>query len=462
VILKNSLFTLIIILTSIYSYASKVVIKGSAKSFVGKELIVYTYSDYITNTKEKVGFTSIKPDGEFQFDFEISTIKKVALVIEDKTTWFFTQPGSIYNIRLFFDPQVNKQKVYDKVLSLNFNFPAPSELNQLVAKFNNQYDDFIDTHYNLFMKRDRSIEPKINEFKTKSITEFKGYQLEFINNYITYTIAGMFDAIDVSYNVYKEGKNSHQTKANLYLVYLDKKKVLYHNPEYNTLFKAFFKGEFKKLTTQIRGLPISEAINEKASYQALSTALSEYPFLLEDEFKNLFLLNGLYEISRDRYFKKANILSILKTIEKESVYPQQQLIATNIIKSITKKKIKPGVDAPQFSLKNRKEEMVSLSDFKGKYVYLNFWVNWSTPSLTEMKIMKQLYKKYKGKIAFVSICMDNDIKQMNAFLDKNPEYNWTFLHVGESKKIQEDYNVKTLPTYILIDDQQKIVNLIDR
>jgi len=108
-------------------------------------------------------------------------------------------------------------------------------------------------------------------------------------------------------------------------------------------------------------------------------------------------------------------------------------------------------------LKNKDDEMISLSDFKGKYVYINFWVEWSTPSITEMKIMNQLYKKYKGKIAFVSICMDNDFEKMTSFLEKNPDYNWEFLHIGKNKEIKEQYNVRTLPTYILIDNKQKIL-----
>lgn len=455
--MKSNLLSFLFVLTTIVGHASETVIKGSSKSFIGKELVVYGYSDYITKTKEKIGFTVIKNDGKFNFSFDISEITKVELKIEDKTTWFFAVPGEIYNIGLSFDPVLNKQRIYDRLLSLKFNFPAPTELNQLVKRFNNKYDDFIDQNYNLFMKRDRSIEPKIEEFKNTSLTEFKPYNSDFLNQYITYTAAGIFNSIDVSYNVYKEGKNSHNTKADIYLEYLDKKQVLYNNPEYNKLFKDFFKGEFRRLSLTVKGLDINESINEKASYAELLKALGKYPFLLEDEFKNLFLLNGLHEVSNNKYFKKENVKRILTDIETTSIYPQQRTIASNIIKYMDRKKIGPGVDAPQFTLKNAAGEMVSLADFKGKHVYINFWVNWSTPSITEMKIMNLLYKKYKGKIAFVSICVDNDFDKMTSFLEKNPDYQWDFLHIGNHKKLQEEYNVRTLPTYILIDDQQKIL-----
>jgi peroxiredoxin len=453
----NKILSLLFILITSTSIASKAVIKGFSKSFAGKELVVYGYSEYITESKEKLGFTTIKSDGSFNFNFETDFIQRIELKIEDKTTWFFIKPGGIYNISLSFDPNLNKKRVYDRLLSLKFNFPAPTEINQLVSKFNRKYDDFIDENYKRFIVRDRTIEPKIKEFKTKMLAEFKKYNSEFVNNYITYTIGGIFNSIDVSYNVYTSGKDSHNTKANIYTEYLHKLPVLYHNPEYNSLFKAFFEGEIKRLTKEIKGLDITKAINEESSYTALSNALSKYPFLLDDEFKSLFILNGLLEISDDVYFKRENVITILKEIEKTSKYKDQQLIASNIVKYITREKLEPGVSAPQFTLKNADGKMVSLSNYKGKYVYINFWVNWSVPSLKEMKIMNVLHKKYKNKIAFVSICVDNDIDKMTSFMKKNPAYKWDFLHIGDNKKLQEQYNVRTLPTYILIDHKQKIL-----
>ncbi|MGB0881761.1 MAG: TlpA family protein disulfide reductase, partial [Vicingaceae bacterium] len=205
------------------------------------------------------------------------------------------------------------------------------------------------------------------------------------------------------------------------------------------------------------GFDISKAINDKGSYVALEKALIKYPFLEDREFRNLFMLNGLLEVSKGKYFTKANIIKILKEIKTTSKYPQHQLIATNIIERITKKKFGIGSDAPIFELRNKDGESISLNNFKGKPVYINFWTNWSIPSQKEMKIMQVLYKKYKGKIEFISICADNDFKKMTQFLAKNKEYNWPFLHIGKDKKTLSNYGVATYPTYILIDKNLKVV-----
>ena len=74
-----------------------------------------------------------------------------------------------------------------------------------------------------------------------------------------------------------------------------------------------------------------------------------------------------------------------------------------------------------------------------------------------MQKLKDKYSSRKGlpteqQIEFVSISADRDFSTMKKFLDKN-DYDWTFLHYGNYKKVKGDYNVKSIPTYFLIDDK---------
>lgn len=436
--------------------ASKTVIKGKSNGFKGKELILYTYSDYISSKKSQIGFATINQNGSYNFEFDANETKKVFLKIEDKTTSFFVKPGEVYNINLNYSETLNKGRIYDKQLSLVFNFPVPTELNQQIGKFNRKFDDFIADNRVLFEKRDHSIEPKLKSFKLKMLRESENSNSEFVKNYIKYSIASTLNSLDVSYKT-TDSKNNQNIKANLYLEYLDKKPILYNNPEYTGLFKSFFKGEFKKLSLKVQGFDISRAINDKSSHTELSKALEKYPFLVNDEFRGLFILNGLLEISKDRYFTKDNIIKILSQIKSESKYPKHKVIASNIIDRITKKKFGIGSIAPDFKLKNKDGDIISLKEFEGKPIYINFWTNWSIPSQKEMKIMKVLHKKYKNKIHFISICADNDLSKMKNFLSKNEGYNWTFLHVGNDKNILSNYSIVTFPTYILIDKNLKVV-----
>ena len=341
---------------------------------------------------------------------------------------------------------------------MKFNFPVPNELNQQVKKFNQHYDDFIEKNKSLFEKRNREIEPKIEAFEKEMLKKFENSPSPFVESYITYSIASMFNSIDVSYNMYTSGKNSHETKAKIYLKYLDKKPVVYENPEYMTFFKGFFKGEFKKLTLQkVKGFDISAIINDNPNYKDLLAVLGKYPFLTEEEFKQLFVLNGLKEVYKGKYFNKNNILQLIKDIGTHSKYPEQKIIADNIIKKLTFKKFGEGSQTPSFELKNEKGNLISNKSFEGKHLYLSFFTTWSIPALKEMKVMQTMYKKYQGKIEFISICSDNEYAKMTDFLSKNPSYKWTFLHIGNNRTLLEKYNIRTYPTYFLIDKDGVVV-----
>ncbi|MGB0888576.1 MAG: hypothetical protein ACPGSL_10670, partial [Vicingaceae bacterium] len=288
----KGIFILAFLLITSTLFASTTVVKGNATQFKGKELELFTTADYISAKKEIIGFTTIKANGAYNFSFDAKEVKKVYLKIEDKTTSFYIEPGKVYNLILSFNEAVNKGRVYDKQLSLNFSFPVPTELNQQIGKFNTQFDDFIAENRALFEKRDHSIEPKLKAFQLKMLKEFSGASNSFITDYINYSFASTQSALDVSYKK-TDIKKGNNVKANLYLSYLDKKPILYNNPEYINFFKTFFRGEFKSLSLKVEGFDISKAINDKGSYTALDKALIKYPFLEDGEFRNLFMLNGL-------------------------------------------------------------------------------------------------------------------------------------------------------------------------
>lgn len=451
---KKIIFLLLFVFEVVFLNAGNIIIKGKATKFAGSELTIYKYKDYITEIKQKIGYIKIGADESFSFEFETTEIDKIILAIEDKSTWFFAEPGSVYNLTISYDEAANKSRIYDRFLSLRFSFPAPTELNQLIAKYNKKIDDFITENDIAFRQRNGSVIPLLLKFEKKTTTEFSAYSNKFLTEYVRYSLANTFLAINVSYS---KNDTIKLDKTMLYLKYLHNKPVHYNSPEYVAFFKIFFNGEFKTLTLKIPGIDITKAINEQNSYAELTKALAKYPFLQNDEFKGLFIINGLREIYNDKYFKQQNILTLLNHIKENSPYNTQQKIATNVIEKLTVKKLGKGTKAPNFGLKNQTNKTISLTDFEGKYIYINFWATWSIPSQKEMKIIELLHNKYKEKIEFVSICTDNDKAKMDAFLKENPSMKWTFLHIGESRSLLQEYEVRTFPTYILIGKEGEII-----
>lgn len=74
-----------------------------------------------------------------------------------------------------------------------------------------------------------------------------------------------------------------------------------------------------------------------------------------------------------------------------------------------------GEKAPDLTLMDKDGKKVSLADYSGKKVYINFWASWCEPCLKEMPELEKVYQKYKNNsdYAFLSVTSPNDSKFEN-------------------------------------------------
>jgi hypothetical protein len=103
------------------------------------------------------------------------------------------------------------------------------------------------------------------------------------------------------------------------------------------------------------------------------------------------------------YFKKHNT---------DSVYAQQ--IRKLYAKMMA---LAPGKVAPPFTCMDVTGKVVSLNDFKGKYVYLDFWTTWCGECRKEIPHLIKLQSEYKAKnVVFVSISLDRNFQVWKKFV----------------------------------------------
>lgn len=125
------------------------------------------------------------------------------------------------------------------------------------------------------------------------------------------------------------------------------------------------------------------------------------------------------------------------------------------------KRLKPGSPAPPFTLKNENGQQISLSDFKGKVVYIDFWGVFCGPCIYDIKNhVPPLHEFYKNKdIVFINICVDVKEKQWKEALVKYKLDGINLIAEGwTDHPVCKAYNISSIPHYILIDKEGKIVN----
>lgn len=112
--------------------------------------------------------------------------------------------------------------------------------------------------------------------------------------------------------------------------------------------------------------------------------------------------------------------------------------------------------APNFSFSDAQGKMVSLSDFKGKYVLLDFWASWCSPCRDIIPELKSVYEKYKGKnFTILNVSLDKDKSKWLTALDEE-KMPWTNL-LDDNSTSSGLYNIQFVPMSFLLDPDGKII-----
>lgn len=114
--------------------------------------------------------------------------------------------------------------------------------------------------------------------------------------------------------------------------------------------------------------------------------------------------------------------------------------------------LKPGQPAPDFTYFDNEGNEVSLHDFKGKLLVLDFWASWCGACRGEIPNLKSVYEEYKNKgVAFLSVSIDKDEKQWHQALEKE-QMPWTQLITDDAgKRVMSQYEFHGIPFIVLID-----------
>lgn len=117
---------------------------------------------------------------------------------------------------------------------------------------------------------------------------------------------------------------------------------------------------------------------------------------------------------------------------------------------------KPSVD---WTFKDTNGKTVSQSEFKGKYIYIDVWASWCSPCRDEIPYLEKLKTKFAGKnIVFVSISVDDDEELWKQALIEEKAVGIQLYAGGWSNELCKYYKINSIPRFILIDKDLKIVN----
>lgn len=258
-----------------------------------------------------------------------------------------------------------------------------------------------------------------------------------------------FDALIKTYYLFWNADDNtlYQPKNNNFL---DFKKQVVYNDDLLINNSVYIDYLMIDLESELYGKDISAS---KSAVAMLS--------ILETKNTSVSVLNKLSFNITERHIKanKAN-----HTKETVALFKQLNSNAENIndieqdVKAIAR--FFEGEKAPEFTFENKDQQKISLSDFKGKLVYIDFWATWCGPCRKEIPFLKELEHEFKNKeIVFISISIDrlSDYDKWKAMLVEN-EMSGVQLYAGNETPVLAEYDIQFIPRFVLVDKEGNFIN----
>ena len=119
----------------------------------------------------------------------------------------------------------------------------------------------------------------------------------------------------------------------------------------------------------------------------------------------------------------------------------------------------PDGDPIEIRLNDPAGRSISLSDFKGKIVFINFWTTWCPTCVIEMPSMEKLHQKFKDKdFVMVAINLQESASTVTKFFK---DYNLTFLALLDTTgDVGTGFGIRSIPTTFILDKNGRMIGKI--
>jgi peroxiredoxin len=426
-------------------HAGQIAVSGNAPSYSNTQLIFYRTSDWITGTEEVAGQCRVSETGDFALEISLETTTQLYTNIGVFQGYFFAEPGKTYQLvlpeRQDKSPEDQLNPYFEPVeIHLGLTNFSSEDLNMLIVMFDDAFIPYYDKHVNnIYAKPDFT---KLDEDIRQIEVPFKDYRNVYFQNYRRY-----------HYGILKLLANRQRVQS-LSNEYFNNHPVLYSNTAYGDLFNQVFDKYLVFFGRTDSGKQVYDDINFTGSYRALLNTLSGSDNFSNDTLTELVILKQIHDEFYGSQFSRVGLLKILDSLIISTTIQEHEKIARNIRHKITR--LQPGYEPPQFELQDTDGKMVKLSDYIGKYVYLNFCTCQSYTCLNEFNMLASLYQKHKDRLTILTIATDPMEEVLRQFLAKN-NYDWKFLHYDNQPDILKEYDIRAFPTYFLIGPDGKLI-----
>lgn len=120
---------------------------------------------------------------------------------------------------------------------------------------------------------------------------------------------------------------------------------------------------------------------------------------------------------------------------------------------------KPGVGtSPELAGTTLDGKEISLADYKGKVVMIDFWATWCGPCVAEMPNVKKAYEKYHEKgFEIIGVSLDRSVEPLQEYITENGITWANLFDADQENSLAEQFSITSIPSIFLLDASGTIV-----
>ena len=198
--------------------------------------------------------------------------------------------------------------------------------------------------------------------------------------------------------------------------------------------------------------------------EVLSELIRDYPFatyvepslltlgLAHDKISEHSKADALYEklANHPKYRRGRYAATAQQLLELDKTQRTGELSSSSGVSPTSSRNPFVNRPAPDFRVMDTRGEELTLEQYRGQVVLLDFWATWCGPCIAEMPNVKLTYAKHRNrKFQIIGISLDSSIAPLEAYIQREG-IEWR-QYLDSTGKISGLYNVRAIPSTFLID-----------
>jgi peroxiredoxin len=422
----------------LYSQQQTIRIYGSAPEYSNYAIVFEHYQNFLNDEQEELFTIKVKENGEFDFTYPLKHITYAFADLGKFRGFIYLEPDQAYELKL---PSLNPLSQAQKLnpffkpeqILLGIKNHDQSGLNAMIRNFDDAFD------YRLNTNAVKLVTSK-NKALTQSLIDtlesrFPGGQ-PFFESHKQFRYARL--AMLTSRNPEKE----------VIYPYFYNQPVQFSMPAYWDAFGDLFSGYSREIFKH-------KALSDSVSFSRMVKTIREDTLYQQTDLSEALALWSLYEGYHEKVVPRRKVLLLLSEMATEASIKEVRATAKIIYERINA--LREGIMAPDFTLNSFSGLSKSVSDYKGKFIYLNFMHTENYACRRDFKLLHKIQENFKRDLQIVTIIVNDDYDDAKQFLDNTKNMNWDFLFFGMNANILKNYNVLAVPIYYLINPDGKLV-----